>query len=134
MGRSRDEGIGGRGDDGHAPTDNVRHQCRQPLEFALQPVVLDRYISVLDIASFAEAIAERCHSALRGSGRPSVDKRYCWRRVLCARTKCPRRRVTDPSDELAPDATVASPGLRNHLIGAHTLRRWHREAERLRGL
>jgi hypothetical protein len=56
-----DESIAGRRDDRHATAHNVRHQRRQPIELTVQPVVLDRDISVLDVTSFAEALAERIH-------------------------------------------------------------------------
>jgi hypothetical protein len=59
--RGRNERVVKRGDDPHLAADNVRHQRRQPIELTVQPVVLDRYISVLDITSFAEALAERIH-------------------------------------------------------------------------
>jgi hypothetical protein len=36
--------FAGRGDGGHAPTDNVRYQRRQPIELTVQPVVLNGYI------------------------------------------------------------------------------------------
>jgi hypothetical protein len=108
FGRGRDEGAAGRGDNGHAPTNEISHQRRQPIELVVQPVVLDGYISVLDVSSFAEALAERSYSALRGSGRPGVDERYCWHRLLCPRTKRQRRRATDPSDERAPPHEHAS--------------------------
>jgi hypothetical protein len=45
------------GDDGHTTADQVSHQRRQAIEFALQPVVLDRHVLALDIAGFAEAFA-----------------------------------------------------------------------------
>jgi hypothetical protein len=59
--RGRNEGVVERGDDRHATADNVRHQQRQPIELTVQPALLNRYISVLDITSFAEVIAERIH-------------------------------------------------------------------------
>jgi hypothetical protein len=102
FGRGRDEGAARRGDNGHAPANEISHQQRQPIELVVQPVALYGYISVLDVSNFAEAFAERGQSALRCSGRPGVDERYCWRRLLCRRAKRQRRRGTDPSDELAP--------------------------------
>ncbi len=48
FGCGRDESIVGGGDDGHATTDEISHERRQPIEFAVQPVVLDGYILVLD--------------------------------------------------------------------------------------
>ncbi len=64
FGRGRNEGIVRRGDDGYATADEISHQRRQPIELAVQPVVLDCYIPVLDGAIFAQALAERSHSAL----------------------------------------------------------------------
>jgi hypothetical protein len=102
FGRGRDGGAAGRGDNGHTPTNEISHQRWQPIELVVQPVVLYGYISALDVSSFGEALAERSHSALRGIGRPGVDERYCWHRLLCPRMKHPRRYAADPSDELAP--------------------------------
>src|SRR5262249_5123722 len=64
FGRGRNEGIVGRGDDGNATVDQISHQRRQPIELAVQPVVLDCYIPILGEALFAQALAERSHSAL----------------------------------------------------------------------
>src|SRR5215475_8682260 len=64
FGGGRDEGIVGRGDDRHATTDEITHKHRQPIELAVQPVVLDYYISVLNITSFAKAVAEASRSAV----------------------------------------------------------------------
>src|SRR5262245_21299943 len=49
----------GRGDNGHATTHEVSHDCRKAIEFALQPVVLHRYVLALEVACFVEALAER---------------------------------------------------------------------------
>ena len=48
-----------RGDNGHATTREVSHERRKAIEFALQPVVLHRYVLALEVAGFAEAFAER---------------------------------------------------------------------------
>jgi hypothetical protein len=64
---SRSYGLGcdcgewgsGRGDDGYATTDKVNRQCWQTIVLALQPVVLDRHVTAVDVTGFAKALAER---------------------------------------------------------------------------
>src|SRR6516162_4484323 len=58
-----------RGDNRHPPAHEVSHERRKAIEFSLQPVVLDRHVLALDVASFVEALAERGRE--RCIGRPS---------------------------------------------------------------
>jgi hypothetical protein len=87
----------GSGDHGHTTTDKVSHQRPQEIELPFQPVVVDRRILALDVARFAEALAERAHIVRGGSGRPDVDEaHHRQRRVLRPRGKRPRRRRAEP--------------------------------------
>src|SRR5262249_23287387 len=56
---TRSKVTGRRGDNGDTTTHKVSHERRQTIELALQPVVLHRHILALDVAGFAEAVAER---------------------------------------------------------------------------
>ncbi len=60
-------------------------------------MVIDRHVSAVEVAGFAEAVAERKVSLRGGIGRPGGDERYRRHRLLCPRTKRPRRRATDPA-------------------------------------
>ena len=66
-------------------------------------MVLDRHVLTFNIASFAEAFAERGRIARRGIGRPGVDEPdHRHRRLLRARRDRPRRRrAAEQRDELA---------------------------------
>jgi hypothetical protein len=61
-----------RGDSGYAPTNEISHQRQQPIESVVQPVVFHDYISVLDVSSFAETLAER-------STQRAARQRPTWR-------------------------------------------------------
>ena len=62
----------GRGDDGHTTADQVSHQRRQAIVLALQPVVLDRHVLALDVAGFAQALAERGREGRMASAVPPL--------------------------------------------------------------
>jgi hypothetical protein len=83
FGCCRDEGIAGRGDDSHATAHNVRHRRRQPIKPAVQPVVLDCYFSILDIAGFAETLAERIRRVERSMLRSGSNECYRGQVLLC---------------------------------------------------
>src|SRR5262249_27067794 len=93
--------AGGRGDDGHATAHEVSHERRQAIEFALQPMVLHRYVLALDVAGFVEALAERGGKGrIRRSGIDECDHRHL--RLLRARRERPcDRRAAEKGDELA---------------------------------
>ena len=52
----------GSGDHGHLAADQIGHHCRQLIEVAFEPMVLDRHVLAFDIAGLAEAFAERGHA------------------------------------------------------------------------
>ena len=51
--------AGGRGDDGHTAAHEIGHKRLKTIEFALQPMVLHRYVLALEVAGFIEAVSER---------------------------------------------------------------------------
>jgi hypothetical protein len=65
--RGRDGGAAGRGDDGHAPANEISHQRRQLIELVVQPVVLYGYISILmypvSPRPLRNAVRARCEAA-----------------------------------------------------------------------
>jgi hypothetical protein len=63
-------------------------------------MILDRHVPALDVASFAEAIAERGRINRRAISRPAVEESDYRRRLLRARRQRPRRRACKPRDEL----------------------------------
>ena len=58
FGGKRSSVAGWRGDNGDTTTHEVSHERRKAIEFALQPIVLHRYVLALDVARFVEALAE----------------------------------------------------------------------------
>jgi hypothetical protein len=68
FGRERSGRASRRGDYGHLSADQIGHQCRQAVVWALQPVVLDRHVLAVDVAGFVEAFAERRHITRVGIG------------------------------------------------------------------
>ena len=88
FGRECSRRAEGRVDHGHLSADQIGHQCRQAIELALQPVVLDRNVLAFDVASFAQAFAECGHiSCIGRSDAQKRDKRQCC--LLRARSERP---------------------------------------------
>src|SRR5262249_36644390 len=89
--------------DGHRPTDQVAYQLRQPGGLAVSPAVFDRNIPALDMAGFAEPLAEANDEScvgFRRAGMEQPDHRHCG--LLRAEPQRPRRRAAEQSDERAP--------------------------------
>ena len=57
--RERSGGTAGRGDDGYAAADKISQERGQAIVAAIQPVVLDRYVLVFDVAGFLETFRVR---------------------------------------------------------------------------
>ena len=72
----------------------IGRQCRQPIVLTLRPAVFDRHVPALDIAGFAQALAERAHTTAR--------KR---RRCGCRGTRSP----ASPAAARAPQAATLPP-------------------------
>jgi hypothetical protein len=43
---------------GHLTANQIGRQCGQSIELVLSPAIFDRHIAALDVASFAQALAE----------------------------------------------------------------------------
>ena len=52
----------------------VGSKLRQSIELTICPAIFDRDVAALDIASFAQALAERCHDVRIAVGRRAVQK------------------------------------------------------------
>src|SRR6516164_2329221 len=120
FGRKRSGAAAGCGDNGHLAADQVGHHCRQAIVSALQPVVLDRYVLAFDVASIAEAFAERGHITRRDTialgGVYECDDRH--RRLLRARRERPRCGSTrNQRVELAPVHSITSSASASSLSG-----------------
>ena len=59
LGRKRRRRAAGRDDHRHLTANQIGRQRRQPIILALRPAVFDRDVPALDIAGFAQALAER---------------------------------------------------------------------------
>src|SRR5262249_33727432 len=112
LGRKRGRLALGCGNHGDATADEIGHERWQAIILALQPVVLDHHVLVLNVAGFVEAFAEGSARTRGILGRPSTDKaddRHRW--LLCAhpRRKRPSSRYTaEQSDELAAFHSITS--------------------------
>ena len=96
LGRERCRLRGGRGDHGYPTADEVRHQGRQAVIAAFQPMVFDDHVLAFDLAGLAQPFAKRSQPARIGIGCPGIDEgddRFC--RLLRARRKRPRRRAAE---------------------------------------
>ena len=83
----------GRDDQIDVAADEIGGQCGQPIVMALRPAIFDRQILSLDIAGFAQSLAERDHKQCRRrAGRPGVeDADHRHRLLLRARSERPCR-------------------------------------------
>ncbi|HEX3410283.1 MAG TPA: hypothetical protein VHT00_01080 [Stellaceae bacterium] len=52
--------------------DEIGGQCRQSIIAALRPAVFDRHVLSLDIAGFAQSLAEPGHIRRRLAGQPAA--------------------------------------------------------------
>jgi hypothetical protein len=93
-----------RSDHGHLSADQIGHQCRHALIATREPMVFDRHVLALAVASFAEAFAKCGRTRHRSIGCPNVDKsnyRQCC--LLRARHEWPRAYgAPEKADEVAP--------------------------------
>src|SRR5262249_5941615 len=103
FGRPRSR-IANRSDNGDATADKVGHERRQAIVFAVQPMVLHRYVLALYVARFAEALTKRGCMTCGTIKRSTADKAdHQSRRLLRPRRERPRgRRAAEQRDELAP--------------------------------
>ena len=88
----------------HLPANQIGRQRRQSIILTLGPAVLDRHVAALDIAGFAQALAECGDVARERVRRPAVKKPdHRHRRLLRPRRERPRhRRAAEQRYELPP--------------------------------
>src|SRR5262249_35706715 len=93
-----------RSDNADATADEVGHERRQAVVFAVQPMVLHRHVLALYVAGFGEAFTERACMARGAIERPTADKAdHRHGLLLRARRERPRGcRAAEQRDELAP--------------------------------
>src|SRR6266536_1721836 len=92
-------------------------QCRQSIVLAIRPAVYDRYIVALDIANFAQTVAERSHERSFGVRRPGAEETNYrhWRLLrLCGERPCHRAGQTRNEFPPTHDHLVARIGTSAH--------------------
>src|SRR5262249_44413896 len=93
FGRPRSR-IANRSDNGDATADKVGHERRQAIVFAVQPMVLHRYVLALYVARFAEALTKRGCITCGTIKRSTADKTDHQSRWQCEPlANRPRRRA-----------------------------------------
>ncbi len=108
--------------------DEIGGQCGQPIIVALRPAVFDRHVLSLDIAGFAQSLAERGHNGAYGAGRPAAEEADHRHRLLL---RAERRVLRSSRRRAGAQARAVS---FDHLVGAGEDRLRHGQAERLGGL
>jgi hypothetical protein len=90
----------GREDYSHLSADEIGDHCRQAITY---PVVLDRHVSVFDIAGFVKTIPEGGHKTGEGIGRSDLKEPYHRHRPLLRirRERPHRRRAAEKGDDIA---------------------------------
>src|SRR4051812_10670928 len=83
--------------------DEIGGQCGQPIVMALRPAVFDRQILSLDVAGFAQSLAERGHKWCTQARRPGAEvSDHRHRLLLRPRRERPRdRRAAQQKYQLA---------------------------------
>jgi hypothetical protein len=99
-------------DHGYAAADQIGRERRQPINLIFRPAVFDRHVLALDIAGFLQALEKRNGDVLvviiSRLGAEEPDYRHRW--LLRPRRQRPRRRASEPSNELSPPH-LTSPAL-----------------------
>jgi hypothetical protein len=76
---------------------------RQAIALAIRPAVFDRDVTALDIASFAQALAERLGAFNELTGRRAAQDTDHWHCLLRVRTEWQHdRRTTKKANKFAP--------------------------------
>src|SRR5215471_5023661 len=107
FGRASCGPAAGDSDHRHWATNQIGHQCRQPIVLALQPVVLDSDVLPFDVAGFLKTVTERGHITRSDFRSPRVKKLdHRHRRLLPPRAPYLDREqqatATNQCDELTP--------------------------------
>src|SRR5262249_52217617 len=103
LGGKRGRVAGGCGNHGNAAANEVSHERRQTIIFALQPVVFEPRVLAFDGAGLVEAFVERSDIARGNIATTAADKSDNRHRCLLrARRERPRCRAAESQDELTP--------------------------------
>ena len=113
LGGEHAEHLAGDGDHRDLSADQVGRQRRQPVVLLLRPAIFDRDVAALDIAGFAQALAERVQPARVAAGGGAAQEADHRQRRLRARGQRPGnrrrgRRAAEQRDELAPLHSITS--------------------------
>src|SRR5262249_31901740 len=109
--------IANRSDNGDATADEVGHERRQAVVFAVQPMILHRHVLALYVAGFGEAFTERACMARGAIERPTADKADHRHRLLRARRERPRSRAAEKRDEIATLHSITSSARALSVVG-----------------
>ena len=86
--------------------DEIGGQCGQPIIAAFRPAVLDRHVLSLDIAGFAQSLAERGHQGRKRTGRRAAEETdHRERLLLRADQERIRRRAGENHHEIPASHT-----------------------------
>src|SRR5271169_2491454 len=103
----------------HTAADEIGCERRQTIILVLRITILDRDVTVLDIAGFLQALEDRNGDVpvviISGLGAEESDHRR--RRLLRPRHHRPRRRAPEPRDELSPFHWITSSAVANSVSG-----------------
>src|SRR5262249_39258484 len=110
LGGKRRRVAAGCGNHGNAAANEVSHERRQTIIFALQPVVFEPRVLAFDGAGLVEAFVERSDIARGNIATTAADKSDNRHRCLLrARRERPRHsRAAEKRDELAPLHSITS--------------------------
>src|SRR5215470_13037130 len=91
-------------DNCNTTADEVRHESRQAIVLAAEPMVLNDSVLAFNVAGFAEPFRERCRMASGAIERSTTDKADHRQllRLLRVRRERPRRRAAEQRYERAP--------------------------------
>src|SRR5262245_17827688 len=107
-----------RSDHRHLPAYQIGCEVGQYVVLVLRPAILDHDILALDVAGFAEALAECRQIACTIDRRRAAEKsdhRHRW--LLRVRRQRPRRRTAEQRDERAAPHSITSSALARSVGG-----------------
>jgi hypothetical protein len=89
--------------------DESGRQCGQPIQAALRPAVFDRQILSVDVAGFAQSLAEHGHIWRIRTGRPAAEEAdHRHHLLLRAGGKRPSHRAAQQQHQLAAPHSITS--------------------------
>src|SRR5262245_10012481 len=107
-----------RSDHRHLPAYQIGCEVGQYVVLVLRPAILDHDILALDVAGFAEALAECRQIACTIDRRRAAEKSdHRHRRLLCPRRERPGRRTAEEHDERAALHSITSSARASNACG-----------------